>query len=189
MSQKNNTSSCDSCAQGCKSDFSRLRAKGVNGFDPLRRTEVIEDNEPLPLTVDGRNVLYCIKSGNVKLCHANGAAIRICGPGDIIGYIDAEREAQYTAFTLGTVQVCSFDKELFHLSQDKYPEIAKEFLKFLFKEIQIRDDRIFYLENFSVRNKVASTLLSLHKKFGTPSEVGSKSTSPWTAKLWPNFRE
>lgn len=162
----------------CKSTLSRIREKGVNSFDHLKRDQFFETQEIVPLAIDGRRKMYCIKSGSVKLATSQGGIVRICGPGDVIGYHGIENTCTYDVTAVGDVQVCEFDRELFFMIQDKSPEITKEFFDFLSREIELRDARISALENYSVRNKVASTLLSLNKKFGCNSEFGTVISIP-----------
>lgn len=174
MSYKISTTGCESCQGRCKSPFSNLRTQGFSGFEDIKVSLFFEEGLPIPSKIDDRESLYCIKSGYVKLCHSSGAALRICGPGDIIGYNDIADNQLYVAIALSSVHVCSFDKKALLDFQDQHPAIAKEFIRMLSREIQLRDERIHYLENFSVKNKVAATLFSLNKKFGTPSDQGSK---------------
>ena len=58
--------------------------------------------------------------------------------------------------------------------QAKSSAISQQLIKFLCQMISMRDERIAYLECFSVRTRIAATLLSLHKKFGRASDLGSK---------------
>ncbi|MGZ3768372.1 MAG: Crp/Fnr family transcriptional regulator [Bdellovibrio sp.] len=169
---------CASCPMNCKSTLSRIRESGVSVFDQLKKDEFYDNQEFIPLITDGRRKMYCIKRGSVRLSTSDGGVIRICGPGDIIGYQGIDNSCTYTASTIGEVQVCCFDRELFFMVQEKSPEIMKEFFAFLSQEIELRDKRITALESYSVRNKVASTLLSLNSKFGSSSDFGSIITVP-----------
>lgn len=173
---------CEGCQNQCKSVLSKLRTAGIDSFDSLIFSQTFQAGEILELTQNKRRIFYCIKGGHLKLGHENGSALRICGAGDVVGYNEYLGQQSYVATAIGTVSACGFDKDLFLLVQEKNPEISKEFLGLLSKEIMIRDERINYLENYFVINKVAGTLMCLNKKFGIASEFGTKIDVPLNRK-------
>lgn len=173
---------CNLCPVQCQSAFARLRAKGTDTFDSIRHCTSFKNHSSIPFLEEGRQKFYCILRGNVKLSDKQGAVIRICGPGDIIGYDVTKNHDYYAATALGDVNVCAFDKELFSVIQDKSSEISNEFQLVLFKEIEQRNERINALEHHSVKSKVAAALLSLNRKFGTPSDYGTRINVPLDRK-------
>lgn len=173
---------CEGCQNQCKSVLSKLRTVGIDSFDSLIFSQTFRDGEILELTQNKRRIFYCIKGGHLKLGHASGAALRICGAGDVIGYNEYLGQQSYVATAMGPVSACGFDKELFLLVQEKNSEISKEFLGLLSKEIMIRDERIHYLEKYFVKNKVAGALMCLTRKFGIATEFGTKIDVPLDRK-------
>jgi CRP/FNR family transcriptional regulator len=172
----NSAEYCSSCNTKCISGLARLRKKEISTFDEFMQKKSFENNEVIPVSAIDHAEVYCIQSGHIKLALNSGPVIRIYGPGDIIGYIGFANEAtanDYTLIAIDSVKLCSFDKQLFYSVQEKSPEVAKEFIELLIKEIGLRDERISSLENYSVRNKVAAALISLNKKFGVPSNLGT----------------
>ncbi|MGZ3773914.1 MAG: Crp/Fnr family transcriptional regulator [Bdellovibrio sp.] len=146
-------------------------------FDALKHCNTFKSNSEIPFVEDNRPKFYCILRGNVKLSTKH-AIVRISGPGDIIGYEITKDSTHYSAVALNDVSVCSFDKDLFSVIQNSSSEISQEFQIVLCREIERRDERIGTLKKNSVKNKVASTLLLLNNKFGTPSDFGTKINVP-----------
>lgn len=164
---------CSQCPKRPISAFKDLSDSQCRSIDSIRELKTVKSEDTLFFMNKNSPVFYCIQSGHLKLGLENvqkSGVLRICGPGDLVGYEPCSPHR--TAQMLEDGNVCSIDKIEFLKIQSSEPEIATSVIQALVKIIKIKDERIIGLENHTVRNRVASTLFSLVKKFGLQSKNG-----------------
>jgi CRP/FNR family transcriptional regulator len=99
--------------------------------------------------------------------------LRICGPGDLIGYDeDTPESVAYVPEAIDPVRVCQFEKKEFRALQQRSPRIGDGIIRTLCRMIRFKNERIQSLEVGSVKSRVALLLLSLNSKFGMPTRDG-----------------
>jgi CRP/FNR family transcriptional regulator len=174
---------CAACPARERSCFVGLHESITSAIDQIRVEKSFKAGEEIFFKVH-RNAdqfgFYCIQSGHIKLNsidkNKSQRTIRICGPGDLIGYGETESKAgiSYLGQALEAGTACYFDENSFVVLRNQFPEVSNGLVKMLCRIIRIKDERIIGLENHSVKNRVASLLLSLNRKFGVPSVMGSR---------------
>ena len=170
---------CGNCPARERSCFASLPTKEEKEIAELKKHFSFKKNDFLPLA----SGFYCVRDGylSVGANLSDGPnTVRICGPGDLIGYgtWDASLNGAHTLKAIKEGSVCFFEKNDFLRLQSRSPNIAIRINQMLCKIIAQKDARISSLQNHSVRNRVASLLMSLNKKFGVRSEYGSKIDIP-----------
>ena len=152
--------------------FQGLTEQELNEVEKFRHFYQFHKNDSLPTQKEKKHGFYCIQLGHVREClprDSRDKILRICGPGDLVGF----GSTQYAVEALEPVSACFFPFQDFQVLQKKIPGITTNLVEMLCKIIQIKDRRISSLENHSVKNRVASVLVSLASKFGEPSKLGT----------------
>lgn len=155
--------------------FSSLSPKEVSSLSSIATLVTFPAEANLPFkSRDKKYTFYVITSGHVKLSYKTHLEhpIRICGPGDILGYGEWYYKYPHVAESLDTVQAWEFQNESFEVFLYKTPRLQKVMTQCLFHILSMKDERIVALENHSVRNRVALTLLSFARKFGKKTDQG-----------------
>lgn len=170
---KLNSEQCSKCPQRHLSAFKTLPETTCESIDNIRETQTVKANQILFFTNNDLRGFYCIQNGHLKLGRKDvqkSGVVRICGPGDLVGY-ETSTQIQ-SAQMIEDGNICFIKMEEFLKIQNAEPEVAESIVQALVKIIQIKDERIIGLENHSVKNRVASTLFSLVKKFGLQTKNG-----------------
>jgi len=115
-----------------------------------------------------------ITSGYAKLAYLKNIQhpVRICGPGDILGYGEWNSKFSHKAESLDTVTTWVFNQTEFQSFLYQSPNLQDCMFKIVCNILALKDERISALENYSVRSRVASVLLSLSDKFGKETADG-----------------
>lgn len=116
----------------------------------------------------GEFFFYILVSGHAKLTYQKHKSfpVRICGPGDFVGYGEWHCKYPHRAEALGAVRAWRFSKTSFQALLHTSPNLQDSMIKVLCDILSIKDERISALENHSVSNRVASVLVSFAEKFG-----------------------
>lgn len=157
---------------GFKSVFSDLGPEESNALKLTSTEHFFGTGQTIPTDSADQTGLFLLQNGFVFLRRNKGDCshgIRIVGPGDLFCSGTFWSPHAYTGIALSSVTARFFEKEAFFDLKEKWPSISREFLRWLFRDLSIRDDRIETLESHSVKVRVAGTLLSLYSKFGKPS--------------------
>ncbi len=126
-----------------------------------------EDNMPLGI--------YCISKGAIKLTRSNKDGkeqiIRFAREGEFLGYraLIADEPLVATATCIEDTICCFIPKAVFMDLLEKNSQINKQMLKSLCHDLGLADERIQSLAQKSVRERLAETLLFLHKTFHVDS--------------------
>jgi CRP/FNR family transcriptional regulator len=128
-----------------------------------------EDNIPLGI--------YCLSKGSVKLTRSNKDGkeqiIRFAREGEFLGYraLIADEPLVATATCIEDTICCFVPKAVFLSLLEKNVQINKHMLKSLCHDLGIADERIQSLAQKSVRERLAETLLFLHKTFQNETDT------------------
>ncbi len=128
-----------------------------------------EENMPLGI--------YCISKGAIKLTRSNKDGkeqiIRFAREGEFLGYraLIADEPLVASATCIEDTICCFIPKTVFLDLLERNPQINKQMMKSLCHDLGLADERIQSLAQKSVRERLAETLLFLHKTFHLDSSV------------------
>lgn len=164
---------CEKCPVRHRSAFKDLKFSDCELIDSVRTVKTFSANESISITAEDSQYFYCVQQGHLKLGTEgtlDKGIIRICGPGDLVGYDTStfHRNIQF----LEKGKICFIQRSEFIKLQNSAPEVSEAIIHALIKIIKIKDERIIGLENHSVKNRVASALFSVAKKFGIQTQNG-----------------
>jgi len=137
-----------------------------------RKLKTYKKKEIIYREDDYANYLYFITKGKVKCVKTDSYGKNfmndIHGKGEFIGYMtlleDSEGEYHETAIAVESTEVAEIPKKDFQTLISKNRNIATRFIKMLSGDMQDREKRLLQLAYAPVRERVADTLLRLHKK-------------------------
>jgi CRP-like cAMP-binding protein len=130
-----------------------------------KKKEIIfnENNHP--------HSLYYIIKGKVKTYKTNDSGkelvTELYGEGDFLGFVPLLENSVYkdTAEALEPTEVAAIPVKDFEDLLKKSPEVTKQFIRLLAKNVSEKEDMLLALAYNSLRKKVAESLLTLQKKY------------------------
>ncbi len=164
---------CMHCPAHGKSPFKNLTLDQSSLIDKVRQFKKVSQNQVISHTDNQNAGFYCVLKGYFKIsykCKSGVNTLGISGPGDLLSYMTSDF---YSAEALVDSEVCFFEADAFSSLQKSVPDISTGIILWLVKSIELNDRRVAGLETLSLKNRVASTLLSLMEKFGTSSPMGA----------------
>jgi CRP-like cAMP-binding protein len=174
------TSECSSCTQCPAAHRSVFNQVPFDGRDVLAASRVeltVALGQPVPLRRGSVEGVVCIRSGYVKVSHVyakRSRPVRICGPGDLVGYGYWHCDTRMVPEALEDTSGCFFEKKRFLVLQREVPEISEQLIKLLGRIALQKSQRISSLQSRAVRSRVAALLTSLERKFGERTPQGSR---------------
>ncbi len=179
--------SCERCPAAHRSVFKSARSRpgASEAVEALRVSLTFARGEQIPLRRASADGFLCLQGGYVKLSYvyaARSRPVRICGPGDLVGYGYWHCDYRLVPEALDTVAACFFERERFLALQDEVPEVSHEITKLLCRIALQKAQRISLLQSRSVGSRVAGLLTSLERKFGERTERGSRIPVPLDRK-------
>lgn len=166
---------CYECPARAKSIFAHADQSTCESIDQLRQAKSFDSDQVLMLRENSKPGFYCLQSGHVKIYFKSGVknnTVRICGPGDLIGYGDWHTGDSHGVRALSQGLACYLDGSNFEKEMRRNHDISEGLIKGLCKIINLKDERISGLENHSVRNRICVLLYNLAKKFGVQTSEG-----------------
>lgn len=124
------------------------------------------------------NRLYYVLKGKVKAYKTNDdgkeLVTNLYSPHDFLGYIALLEGTTYkdTAKALEETDLAIIPKEDFDELINSNPEVSKQFVQLLAKNISEKENHLLSLAYSSLRKKVAEALMELQKKYNTQNEKG-----------------
>lgn len=155
--------------------FSHFPQQEIIHLSALATHVFFEPSEELPFYSNKNEFcFFVIMKGHVRLGYQTHTLhpVRICGPGDFIGYGEWNFKQRHTAEALDAIEAIVFHRKSFQQFMHSSPLLQETMIKVLCDILSIKDERISALENHSVGNRVASVLLSFSEKFGKESKEG-----------------
>ncbi|MGZ3748690.1 MAG: Crp/Fnr family transcriptional regulator [Pseudobdellovibrionaceae bacterium] len=130
-----------------------------------KRDQVIfyADNEPLGL--------FFVQSGLVKLEkvseEGSAHALRIVGPGGVLGYrsLFANEPYHATAIAVDQVELCFVPKAEILLTFQTHPEVALRLLTHLAKDLRLAEERWIHQVDKDASERIAEALIFLQDHF------------------------
>ncbi|HVX51622.1 MAG TPA: cyclic nucleotide-binding domain-containing protein [Chitinophagaceae bacterium] len=118
--------------------------------------------------------IYWVKSGKVKTFKTNEdgkeLVMGLYRPGDFLGYVALLEKSNYqeTAEAIETSEIIVISKPDFDALLTSHPEINGVFLEMLAKDVVEKENQLLGLAYNSLRQKVATALLTFYKTYKTP---------------------
>jgi CRP-like cAMP-binding protein/ActR/RegA family two-component response regulator len=156
-----------------KNDELVVKTNGLEEFKQLtigKKVRTFKKNQVIYYEGDHGKGLYFIISGKVKTIKIaqDGRELMTSmqGDGDYIGVSAVLSNSAYTdtATALELSQVCLIPIEQIESMLSLYPEIGKKFINLLSQDNKEKEEQLLQLAYYSVRKKLASTLVKLHNQ-------------------------
>lgn len=136
-----------------------------------RKKEIIfsEGNHP--------HCLYYVINGKVKTYKTNDAGkelvTELYAAGDFIGFVPLLENSVYkdNAESLEPTELSIIPKEDFEALLNRNPEVSKQLIRLLAKNVSAKEEMLLALAYNSLRKKVAESLLMFQKKYQREDEV------------------
>lgn len=152
--------------------YEKLSDSEVKALNGIATPLLIKENSDLPIShASDDSTFYLVLRGHLIQSVSKNYGwnpIRICGPGEVIGFDGEEQKAE----TIDEVYAWRFSRSEFQDLFQRTPNLQNAFLACLCYQIKKSNERIVALENHSVGNRVASLLVSLIQKFGKQIDGG-----------------
>ncbi len=172
-----------------KAEFCNGKASGLMEMDQL--IEMVKGEKALEDFVNGRHLdkykkkekifsegnrptrLYYVERGKVKIYKINEEGkeliVKIVNPGEFFGYTNLLENTVYHEYAeaLEYSEIAAIPKSEFEELMNANHEVARKFITLLANEVSELEEQLIHIAYYSLRRKVASALLSVHKKFCT----------------------
>lgn len=123
--------------------------------------------------------VFVLRQGTVKVCVLNPGGhqvmIALCGPGDVLGEMDAIDPSGHSASAV-TIEPCQFlwmSPKDFNSCVDTIPRLGRNLLSRLVARERSSTNRSNALAHLSLEGRVARQLLLLSRQYGFDQEDGS----------------
>lgn len=142
----------------------------LNKIIESQNQRIVKKRQVLYYEGDKVNGIYLIYSGKIKTTRtANDGrelTTEIYGKGQFVG-INTVFSSEYYIDTAIVLEECSLSffpiHDILNLI-NQYPDVAGKFIKILSDEIYYTEEQLIQMAYFSVRKRIAETLLGYHKK-------------------------
>ena len=170
-----------------KAELCTGKASGLMEMDQL--IEMVKGEKALEDFVNGRHLdkykkkekifsegnrptrLYYVERGKVKIYKINEEGkeliVKIVNPGEFFGYTNLLENTVYHEYAeaLEYSEIAAIPKSEFEELMNANHEVARKFITLLANEVSELEEQLIHIAYYSLRRKVASALLSVHKKF------------------------
>lgn len=170
---------CAECRARLKGLFAELMASSLKIINQHKTTNHYQKGQVIFYEENQAFGLYCIYSGRVKLSKTSSSGrqqiVRICKPGDLLGYraVLAEEPYHATAEALEGSTICCIDISAFFQTLAKDQRLSRKLLTKLAKELKAAENLATSIAHLSVRERMAELLLMLKETYGKPTENGT----------------
>jgi CRP/FNR family transcriptional regulator len=157
-------SRCAACKIRSYSFCRCLPEEQLKTFAKISDEKKFEDKKTIFLQQEQSKNLYNITKGNVKIYRLlTDGRIQIIGflyPGDFFGSYKKEKY-NYSAESIGDLQVCVFDQVSLDNYLEKNMNLAKELLHMTSHELTLAQDRMMVLGKMNANERVAKFILNI----------------------------
>ncbi len=176
MPQRRYAPECETCGTRLKSIFKYLAFEDLQRLSRLRGCRFYRKGETIFFEGDFPLGIFCMHKGKAKIYKLgnNGKEqiVRLVGDGDFFGFRSLISGSQYkaSAEALEDSAVCFIPKEDFFNVLQRNMEFSLQLMKVLCQELETAERYMLDLAQKSVRERLATVLLLLKKKYGTNSD-------------------
>ncbi len=173
MSVNHKTLTCETCKSRDGSLFSHYSCKEVDLLNEAKACSFYKKKQAIFLSGSYPRGVYCLNSGKVKIYSVGSEGkehiVEIAKEGDIIGFKSMLSDEPYlvNAETLEDCNICFISKEEFLNMIEQDTTLRNRILSHLSLEINQRNMQITNMAQKSVRERLAYSLLTLQKVYGT----------------------
>lgn len=164
---------CDQCIIKQFNSLKSLTKEELVRISSCKTTLIIKKGDVIFDEGEIVNGVYCVRDGICKLSKlsSNGKdqIVKIVVKGDLLGQrsIVSDEVSNLQATALSDMEVCYIPKSEIISDLQKNPKFSFDVLKEMAKDLREADNIIVNMAQKSVRQRLAETLIYIHKSFGT----------------------
>lgn len=165
-------SKCEQCIVRKFNTLKHLTKDELVRISACKTSKIIKKGEVIFEEGEHINGVFCIKDGVCKVSkmseNGRNQIIDLIKKGDLIGErsLISDETSNLTAVALSDIEVCFIPKEEIIKDLEKNPNFSMGVLKDMAKTLKLADNVIVDMAQKTVKQRLAETLLNLHKKFG-----------------------
>lgn len=165
--------SCEMCTLREHTIFNTLTPEQCAGFSEMKRTLLFNTGDELYREETTPRGVFCILTGKVKLSKYGSEGreqiLRFAKVGDVIGYsaVITQETHKMSAIALEQTHACFIPSQQFNELVQRNSIFSMSLMKMISSDLSQAENRIIELAQKSLRERLAETLLSLEKLFGT----------------------
>ncbi|MGJ8761838.1 MULTISPECIES: Crp/Fnr family transcriptional regulator [unclassified Polaribacter] len=169
-------SKCEQCIIRQFNSLQHLTKEELVKISNCKTTKVIKKGEAIFEEGERLKGVFCIKDGVCKVSkmseNGRNQIISLVTKGDLLGErsLISDEASNLKAVALNDMQVCFIPKEEILKDLSKNPNFTMNVLKDMAQTLKQADNVIVDMAQKTVKQRLAETLLKLHKKFGTNRE-------------------
>lgn len=178
--KRTNDHSCENCPSAFGQFFSHLDPEDMDYLNDRKQVVQLRKNEILFREGQHSQGIYCIRQGIIKIFregHDGRELItRFVFPGDFVGLKSVISGSFYvaSAIALDETRLCLIQKNDFYQIMLKYPDFTRILAVSLIKMLEEAEERMISLAQKPVKERLAETLLFLHRSFHPHAINGAK---------------
>lgn len=161
--------------------FHSMSSESLDNLAKQKTSLTHSKNETFNVQGSAADTVYCISYGSAKVSQHSEVStqqsiVRIAAPGDLLGYrcIFSEQKFRATGSALEETKSCQISKTDFLELIAKDPQLSMEVLKRMGQEVAAAENHHHSFCSKNVRERVAESLLILHKKASTKVPEGHR---------------
>lgn len=170
---------CENCSARHSTLFGNIDVDGLSCLNQNKTCTIYKKNQVVFHEGTRPQGVFCINSGRVKIyktgVEGKDQIIQILKSGDLMGYRAMLSEEQYpvSAETLEDTTLCFIPKSDFMGALTTNPELSKELIRSLSKDLSTMADSLTTLAQKPVRERLAGALTMLIETYDLDAIEGS----------------
>ena len=170
---------CFTCQWRERSQWCVLEADEINFISESKVTQSYQAGQVAFNQGDAVSGVYCVVAGTVALrrtdTQGNTMLVRLCHPGDSIGYRDFFANSDFTvsAEVLSEATLCHIPRSAFEKMLSTSPTLSSELTRRLAVDGDRAEESLLQANVLSVRTRVAHLLLALKDRYGVVTDDGT----------------
>jgi len=178
MNDHRSHSKCANCPSRENTEWKGLDEQELDMIDQFKRVSDRDPGEIIYQQGDPSDGVYCIQSGLVGIrqldADGNEALLRLCEPGETIGYRALLSNTNHTHFAeiLAPSHICFIDRKVVSELLTRNPVIGERFLVRTLKELSDVEDNFVRSRNLKVRTRLLHCLMVLFDQYGSGDNAG-----------------
>ncbi|WP_166386973.1 MULTISPECIES: Crp/Fnr family transcriptional regulator [unclassified Polaribacter] len=169
-------SKCEQCIIRQFNSLQHLTKEELVKISNCKTSKVIKKGEAIFEEGERLKGVFCIKDGVCKVSkmseNGRNQIISLVTKGDLLGErsLISDEVSNLKAVALNDMEVCFIPKEEILKDLSKNPNFTMNVLKDMAQTLKQADNVIVDMAQKTVKQRLAETLLNLHKKFGTNAD-------------------
>lgn len=178
--------SCKTCGHRPEGIFCSIAGAHLDALDNIKSVHNYRRGEIIFYEGNPSLAVYCVYEGRLKLLKAgrkgSEEAIRLLGPGEILGYraLVADEPYAATAQAVEPSTVCGIPKDGFLNLLKEHRDVAFRLMSKLARELRISEEQMISRTQDSVAQRTAAFLLNIFSSALGDLKDGSAMTIPLT---------